>query len=212
MNATRAKLLTAATESLREDGIAGLSARAIAARAGVNQALVFYHFGTVAELVDAACRQAVDQSADFYREQLGAVSSLSELLTVGRELHERERAAGNVAIMAQLMSGAQTDDALAAAANYAMTRWSLEIETVVRRVLRGNPLADIADPAGVARAISAGFIGLELYEGVDAAGAALALSSLEQLGLLIDVIDDLGPVARRALRAKVRASRRSPAP
>jgi AcrR family transcriptional regulator len=208
VNPTKAKLLTAAAESLRTDGIAGISARAIATRAEVNQALVFYHFGTVAELIDAAIRQAVEDSAAFYREQLDAVTSLSELLKVGRGLHDRERAVGNVAMMAQLMSGAQTDPALAAAAKYAMDRWTLEIESVVRRVLRGNPLADIADPAGVARAICAGFIGLELYEGVDPDGAALALNSLEQLGILVDVIDDLGPVARRALRAKLRANRK----
>jgi AcrR family transcriptional regulator len=208
VNPTRAKLLKAAAQSLREDGMAGLSARAIAGRAQVNQALVFYHFGSVGELVDAACRQAVDDSADYYRERFATVSSLGELLTVGRELHERERATGNVAMMAQLMSGAQRDEALAGAARYAMARWNLEIEGVVRRVLRGSPLATIADPAGVARAISAGFIGLELYEGVDAEGAAVALDSLEQLGILVDVMNDLGPVARRALRAKVRKTHR----
>jgi AcrR family transcriptional regulator len=202
------KLLVAAAESLREDGIAGLSARAIANRADVNQALIFYHFGTVGELVEAACRQAVEASAAFYREQFAAVSSLTELLALGRRLHERERAAGNVAMMAQLMSGAQTDPTLASAASYAMARWNEEIEAVVRRVLQGNPLSELTDPAGLARAISAGFIGLELYEGVDPEGAGQAIAALEQLGSLIDVIDDLGPVARRAMRAKVKPKRR----
>ena len=130
------------------------------------------------------------------------------MLAVGRALHERERAGGNVAMMAQLMAGAQTDPTLADAARYAMARWNAEIETVVRRVLRDHPLAEITDPAGLARAISAGFIGLELYEGVDPEGAELALQSLEQLGLLVDVMDDLGPVARRAVRAKTRGRRR----
>jgi AcrR family transcriptional regulator len=208
VNPTRAKLLDAAADCIREDGMAGVSARGIAARAGVNQALVFYHFGTVGELVDAATRQAVDTSADFYREQFAAVSTLGELLTLGRHLHERERAAGNVTMMAQLMSGAQKDDTLAGAARYAMARWNTEIEAVVGRVLRDSPLAAIAEPAGIARAISAGFIGLELYEGVDGHGAALALDSLERLGLLVDVLDDLGPVARRALAAKVRKTSR----
>lgn len=209
MNATKSKLLAAAAETLRVDGIGGLSARTIAARAKVNQALIFYHFGTVGELVDAACRQAVDDSAEFYHEQFAAVTSLTDLLTLGRELHERERASGNVAMMAQLMSGAQQDQTLAGAADYAMTRWNLEIELVVRRVLAGSSLAEITDPAGLARAISAGFIGLELYEGIDADGAELALDSLEHLGVLVEVMDDLGPVARRALRAKVRRARRN---
>ena len=48
MSDTRAKLLSAAAEALRVDGVAGLSARSIATRAGVNQALIFYHFKTVA--------------------------------------------------------------------------------------------------------------------------------------------------------------------
>ena len=53
-------------------------------RAGVNQALVFYHFGSVGELVEAACRQACDDSVDFYRERFASVGSLVELLEVGR--------------------------------------------------------------------------------------------------------------------------------
>ena len=69
--------------------------------------------------------------------------------------------------MAQLMAGAQRDEVLARAARYAMDLWRQEVETVVRRVLEPSPLADVVDPAGLARAISAAFIGLELYEGVD---------------------------------------------
>jgi AcrR family transcriptional regulator len=207
VNPTKEKLLIAAAESLREDGIAGLSARNIANRAHVNQALIFYHFGTVGELIEAACRQAVDDSAAFYREQFAAVSSLNELLTLGRRLHERERATGGVAMMAQLMSGAQTDPTLTSAANYAMARWNVEIESVVRRVMRENPLSEFTDPAGLARAISAGFIGLELYEGVDPEGAEQALAALEALGGLLEVVDGLGPVLRRAVRAKVKGQK-----
>jgi hypothetical protein len=106
--------------------------------------------------------------------------------------------------MAQLMSGAQQDSALAEAARYAMARWNTEIERVVGRVLTTSPLRDAVDPAGLARAISAGFIGLELYDGVDPQGADQAIDALEQLGKLIDVVESLGPVARRALARKTR--------
>jgi AcrR family transcriptional regulator len=203
MNSTPAKLLAAAADTLREDGAAGVSARSIAGRAGVNQALIFYHFKTVSELVEAACRHAVDEAAGRYREAFAAVTSLPGLLAVGRELHLRERTTGNVAMMAQLMSAAGNDPVLAGAARYAMGVWTAEIESVVERVLRGSPLAEIADSAGLARAVSASFIGLELYEGVDADGAAHALDSLERLGVLVEVVNDLGPIARRALRAKI---------
>ncbi|HEV7628954.1 MAG TPA: TetR family transcriptional regulator, partial [Streptomyces sp.] len=42
---TRTKLLAGALRTVTEQGIAKTSARTIAAAAGVNQALVFYHFG-----------------------------------------------------------------------------------------------------------------------------------------------------------------------
>ena len=67
----------------------------------------------------------------------------------------------------------------------------------------------VADVPGLARAVSAAFIGIELFEGVDEAGARHALDALEQLAVLVEVVDELGPVARHALRAKLnRATRR----
>jgi hypothetical protein len=52
--------------------------------------------------------------------------------------------------------------------------------------------------------------GLELNHCADPDGAAQALAALETLTVLAGVIDDLGPVSRRAIRAKLRGTRRSP--
>jgi AcrR family transcriptional regulator len=201
---TRAALLDAAAGTLRDDGLAGLSARHVAARAGINQALIFYHFGSLLQLVDAACRAAVDASIHNYREQSAAAGTFGDLLTVGRELHQRERAAGNVAMMAQLMSGAQRNEQLATTARYCLARWNDELEAVVTRLLERSALAGLLDPAGLTRVITSGFLGLELYEGVDAAAAQHALNALERLGDLVEIVDELPPIARRALRTKMR--------
>jgi AcrR family transcriptional regulator len=204
MSDTRARLLAAAADTVRVQGAWQASARVIAARAGVNQALVFYHFGTVGQLVDAACRQTVDDALGHYREQLDAVVSLPGLLDVGRQVRERERVTGNVAMMAQLMAGARTDPVLAGAARYATHAWVASIEPVVLRVMAGSPLAEVVDPAGLARAIAASFIGLELYDDVDPEGATAALGVLDGLGVLVEALDELGPLARRALRSRLR--------
>ncbi|WP_148615683.1 TetR family transcriptional regulator [Nocardioides rubriscoriae] len=204
MTDTRQRLLEATAETLRKDGIAGVSARAVAARAGCNQALVFYHFGTMPELIQAATRAAVDENVDFYRDQFARIGSLAELLEAGRALHDRERETGNIAVMAQLMAGAQQDLLLAEAARYAMARWCEQIEAVVRRLMADNPLADVVDAAGLAQMISAVFIGLELYDGVDPVGSRAALDAVERLVVLVDVVDDLGPVAGRALKSRLR--------
>jgi len=201
---TRQKLIDGAMETIRTHGIAGVSARTVAASAGVNQALVFYHFGSVDDLLSEACLSATRARVERYRERLAAVATVRDLLDVGRRLHEEERALGNVTVLAQLLAGAQSDGRLAGSTAEALGLWVAEIKAVLARVLARTPLADLADPACLAAAVSAAFIGLELFEGVDPVGAIAALNSLEQLAVLVEVIEDLGPVARRALRAKLR--------
>jgi AcrR family transcriptional regulator len=205
---TRGKLIDGAIETLRTRGIAGTSARVIAAAAGVNQALVFYHFGTVDSLVDVACRESTANRVALYHDRFAAVGSLRDLLALGRELNVAERDAGNVAVLGQVLVGAQQDPNLAAAARYSLRLWVAEIETVLRRVLADSPVAELTDAAGLAPAVAAAFIGIELYEGVDPDAAASALNTLEALSALAEVLDDLGPVARLALRARLRRGAR----
>ena len=206
MSDTRTRLLDGALETLRTKGIAGVSARTIAASAGVNQALVFYHFGSVDELLAAACTYGAQQRLAFYASRLDAVRSLSGLLAVGLELHQQERADGNVIVLAQMLAGAQSEPRLAPATAQALELWIGGIETVLRRVLAGSPLAEILDPGGLARSIASAFIGFELYEGVDPAGAGQAMAAIAQLGVLVDAIEDLGPAGRRVVRARLRRS------
>jgi AcrR family transcriptional regulator len=201
---TKQRLIDGALDAVRAHGIAGVSARTVAAAAGVNQALVFYHFGTVDELLAAACQTATERRVAAYRDRLQAVGSLRELLDLGRELHREERRLGNVTVLAQLLAGAQTDHRLAGPVGAALGQWTDEVEAALHRILDRSVLKDLADPAGLARAVSAAFIGLELYEGVDPHGATAALDALDRLAVLADVVEDLGPVGRRALRARTR--------
>jgi AcrR family transcriptional regulator len=205
---TKAKLLDGALRTLTEQGIAKTSARTIATAAGVNQALVFYHFGSVDELLAAACRYGAERSVARYRDRFAAVASLSELLSVGREIHEQERAGGHVALLGQLLAGAQTHATLGPATMAGLELWIAEIEQVLRRVLAVTPFGEFADPAGLARAVAVTFVGIELYEGVDAVGASSALDALEQLGLLAGALEELGPVAQRAVRHHLRRTTR----
>ncbi|WP_306469722.1 TetR family transcriptional regulator [Actinoplanes sp. DH11] len=192
---------------MREHGVAGASARTIAAAAGVNQALVFYHYGSVDELLGVACRQATRQRVDAFAGRFAAVTSLRELLQVGRELHTEELAQGNVSVLAQLLAAAQSGDRLAEPTGAAFQLWTDEIEAVLNRLLTGSPVAEVADIPGLARAVAAAFVGIELYEGVDPAGAQRALEALDQLAVLVEVVDELGPLARRALKSRIKKAR-----
>ncbi|MFF3320825.1 TetR/AcrR family transcriptional regulator [Streptomyces sp. NPDC002889] len=205
---TKEKLLEGALTTLVEQGIAKTSARSIAAAAGVNQALVFYHFGSMDELLAAACRHGAEQRVARYRDRLQRIGTLAELLEFGREMHAQERQAGTVAILGQLLAGAQTHPRLAPATAAGLELWIVEIEKVLTRVLAASPLGEFTDPTGLARAVAASFVGLELYEGVDPGGAERALDALEQLAVLAAAVDELGPVAQRAVRHRLRRTAR----
>jgi AcrR family transcriptional regulator len=203
---TRTRLLQGTIDALRTQGIAGVSARTIAAAAGVNQALVFYHFGSVDELLVAASLWSTEQQVEEYRERLERVRSLRELQGVGRELHAQERAEGKVVILGQMLAGAQTNPAFAAATRDAVRLWVVEIERVLTRVLADSPLGEVADVPGLARAVAASFIGMELMAVVDPDGDEAAFRAMDQLGALLEYLDELGPATRRAVRAAVRRS------
>lgn len=205
---TKTKLLEGALRTLTEQGIARVSARTVAAAAGVNQALVFYHFGSVDELLAAACRYGAGKAVDRYRARLADVTSLAELLAVGRQIHEQERAGGSVALLGQLLAGAQTHEVLRPATAAGLDLWITEIERVLTRVLADTPFGEFTDPTSLARAVAASFVGIELYEGVDEQGARAALEALEQLGALVAALEDLGPVAQRAVRLHLRRTGR----
>ena len=148
---TKQRLVDGAVKVLGSEGLAGASARAIATAAGVNQALVFYHFGTVDQLLSVACRQATERRVALYRARFTAVTSIAELLDVGRQLQQTERAEGNIAILAQLLAGAQTDERLAPAVAAGLDLWITEIESVLGRLTATSPVADLVDVPGLAQ-------------------------------------------------------------
>jgi AcrR family transcriptional regulator len=208
---TKSKLLEGALRTLIDHGIAGTSARTIAAAAGVNQALVFYHYGSVDELLAAACGYGAEQRVALYRDRLANVRDLSELLALARDLHTEEKAAGHLNVLGQLLAGAQSQPRLAAATVAGLSLWTEELEDVLARVLADSQLAEFVDATGLAKAVAAGFVGLELYEGVDPEGSARAFAALEDIAALAALLDELGPILQRAVRSHVRRNRKQTA-
>jgi AcrR family transcriptional regulator len=200
---TRDRLTAAALDTVRELGVTAVSARIVAGRAGINQGLVFYHFGSVDNLLAEACRVETARRVAIYQDRFAAVSTLRELLDVGRQVHATERAEGNVTVLAQLLAASNGNPVLRTATADALRLWTSQVELVLRRVLGAGPLDGLLDPDSLAHAVSAAFIGLELLDTVDSHAAEAALGELDRLGLIAEVLDSLGPVARRAVRAKL---------
>jgi TetR/AcrR family transcriptional regulator, regulator of biofilm formation and stress response len=86
--ARREQLVRAAIEVIERDGVAALTHRAIAERAGVSLASVSYHFAGIDELVSTALRQATEELVATLRAQPDhSLAALARLLV--------EEASGN---------------------------------------------------------------------------------------------------------------------
>ena len=134
------------------------------------------------------------QKVDRSNGKTGAERDLADWIT------------GGTYVMKQCYDTAN-DPAYADVARQSLDLWFAEVTAAVERLLDDSPMRDLVDVPALARAVGASFVGLELYEGVDAGGAAQALDALAQLTVLIDVLDGLGPVERRLLTSRLRAAK-----
>lgn len=199
--ATGRRLKSAALQVVRERGIAGVSARTVATAAEVNQASIYYHFGSLHHLLTTASLEATEERVATYRPRFAAVTTVGELVDLARDIHAQERDRGNVTVLAQMLAGAQTDADLAGPTTDAVQLWVVEVEATLDRLLAGSAVAELVDTTVLARATSAAFVGTELLDGLDGQGVALpTLDALEQLAGIVQVVLDLGPVASGALR------------
>ena len=130
---TRQNILEATLRTLENEGIVGASARAIARTGDFNQALIFYHFGSVDEAIVAAVGELSRRRLERYREPLMAVDNLADLIGVAREMYQSDRASGEVTILAQAFAGASRDPEMGPAMYDHIAAWNDLIEQVVDR-------------------------------------------------------------------------------
>lgn len=199
MTETRAALIAAAADVLREDGFAAASARHIARRAGCNQALVFYHFGSVHDLLIAALEDVSAQRMAAYRGLLGRTGGLAELIDSARAVFEADLDAGHVRVLTEMISGAPSVPGLGERVAAVLAPWREFAAAAVRDVLAASPVTaspvTALLPAGqAAHAVMAGLLGLELLASLDGDTAA-ALALFDRARVLGDALDRLRPLA-----------------
>ena len=159
---TRSALIDAAVRALAEVGFAKASAREIAGRAGVNQALVFYHFGTVADLLLAALDQVSSARLQAYTELIDGAASLTALVDSAEAIFVADLDAGYVAVLVEMVNGARPDPDLSEQVAARLQPWLSVATSAIERVQRLLPLPAPIPKAEAAHAVVAGFLGLEL--------------------------------------------------
>jgi AcrR family transcriptional regulator len=165
---TRERIMEAAVETLSSEGITGTTARAIAARGGFNQALIFYHFRSVPQLLMEAFSRTSDEQIAHYQAAASDVSSLHDLVRIARRLHKEDLESGSITAVTQLMAAATADHEVGPQILDRVDRWIAIVQHALERAAPAGPgLEVIASPRAIAYAISSMFLGIELLTRLD---------------------------------------------
>ena len=191
---TKAALISAAIGTLSESGFAAASARRIAQRAGCNQALVFYHFGSVNDLLIAALEEVSARRMAAYRELLDRTGTLAELASAAREVFEADLDAGHVRVLAEMISGSQSVPGLGERVAGVLAPWREFAVEAMRDVMAASPFGPVVPPEHLAHAAVAGLLGLEMLASLDG-DRAPALALFDHARDLGDLLDRLRPLA-----------------
>lgn len=200
---TRARLLEATAQLLAQEGIAAISARRIGTQADANPALIYYHFGSLDELLAESSRAVTADRVGEYRARLSEVGSLAELATAARQLHAEERANGNLAMLAQLLAGSRTHPQIGPALNDNFELLVTEVAGTLERILSGTALEGLLDAQQLARAISAGFIGIELLDTVRSDSDPAMFDALDAVTTLVDLVLNAGAIPTSLIRRRL---------
>ncbi len=217
---TRAKILDAAFRRLATEGYGALSVREIAKDAGVNHALINYHFRTKEQLViavlDAANLRLLARQAAMYQAPSGFAQKWAE----ARRFYESDLGSGFVRVQAELWAASLSNAELRSKFLPRLLAWKKLVLAAVREALaaakaEGVELPRVFSAEVVACWISEFWLGMEFADllGVreDQITHRAALDAVQSLLEALDARRGGAPKSARkaAARRKPAAKRRA---
>ncbi len=210
---TKARILEAAFRRLAAEGYAALSVREIARDAGVNHALIHYHFRTKDQLViavlDEANRRLLDRQQRMYRSPAGFAEKWAE----ARRFYEEDLASGFVRVQAELWAASFSSPGLRQKFLPRVMAWKKLVLEGVREALAAARGAGLGLPPylgaeAIAWWISEFWLGMEfvdlLGDPQDRAPHREALDAMQRLLESLDARAAAGPRRRAPPRPRRR--------
>jgi AcrR family transcriptional regulator len=164
---TRRQILSAALETLKEEGFAAATSRAIARRGGFNQALLFYHFGSLEGLLLAALDETSEERLERYREAVDNAESVDQLLAALARLYAEDRERGHMTVVAQMVAGSAARPELKAALVERMEPWLTLCEQAIEKGFRWLGLPELVPRRELAYAFVTFYLGVNLMTHLD---------------------------------------------
>jgi len=196
---TRALILQAARRRLVEQGYANLNVRDIAADAGVNHALIGYHFHGKQQLVlavlDDANTRLLERQSDMYSQPTPASKKWQQ----ARDFYEEDLASGFVKLLMELMAGSFHDEVLRREFTPRLLAWKKLIEGAVDELIEANGLKLPVSGRAISAWITWFWIGME---------ASMALGIPEKDGHQHEALEAMALLLRRVEAAKAPRNRK----
>ena len=196
--ATRKLILQAARQRLVEHGYANLNVRDIARAAGVNHALIGYHFHGKQQLVLAVLDEANQALIERQTRMYEGVSSAGAQWQQACDFYEDDLRSGFVRLLMELMGASFHDKALRAEFVPRVLTWHRLIEVAVTEFIAGSKL----DLPVSAQAITA-WIGW-FWTGME---ASMTLGITEKQGHQREALAAVATLLRRVEGGKPRRTR-----
>jgi AcrR family transcriptional regulator len=187
---TRRDLIEGTKEVLRREGFSAATARNIASRAGCNQGLVFYHFGSVVGLLLAALDEVSAERKIRYEAALEKVTKPSDLVELAAVIFEEDLDTGDAALLVEMIAGASSTPGLGAEVMQRVAPWTQFAASALDSFVKDSPLASVVSAEEAAHAVVALYLGLELLSHLDGnRQPAMALfERTRQLASIADLI------------------------
>lgn len=164
---TKGRIVEAALRTLREEGFAGCSARAVARAGGFNQALIFYHFGTLKELLLAALDRTAEERMARYGPAVEEARTLEDMVSVATEIYREDLEAGHITVLSEMIAGSLAHPELGPEIVARMEPWIDFAERAIARVLDRSPFAGVIPARTLAFAVVALYLGIDLLSYLD---------------------------------------------
>jgi AcrR family transcriptional regulator len=159
---TKLQIVEAALETLKTSGFAGASARAIARQGDFNQALIFYHFGSVRNLLLAVLDLISERRMQEYAPAFERARGAPELMELARTIYANDLERGYITVLGEMVSGGVSDADLGAEVAARIEPWIEMVERKLEQLLGGTPLQALASPRDVAFGLVALYFGVDM--------------------------------------------------
>jgi AcrR family transcriptional regulator len=164
---TRQRIVDAALKTLKKEGFAGATSRAIARTGGFNQALIFYHFGSLDGLLLAALDRTSEERLERYRKAVDDAETAEELAEVAASVYAEDRDRGHMTVVSQMVAGSVARPELAREVVARMEPWIELCEEALRKAFASSPARDVVPLRDLAYAIVTFYLGLNLVTHLD---------------------------------------------